>query len=252
MRVNAQLIDAMTNGHVWADRYDGNTEDIFSVQDNFVHKIVSALEVNLTKPEEVQIASNRTDSVTAKEAFDEGWSLYLRFDAKSNTAAIGPLKKAIEIDSEYGRAYAALAMAYFRIVDYFWGQESAIGILEAWHKGLEYLELARKYPTALGYVAAAVEHINDAESEEAVREAGRAIASDPNDPEAHIAMAWALTISGKPNEALDFVASAIRLNPNHPSHYVLTRGIVLFAVGDLKQAAQVFTDGFEKNPQALA
>jgi predicted Zn-dependent protease len=64
-------------------------------------------------------------------------------------------------------------------------------------------------------------------------------------------MAWALTTSGKPNEALDFVASAIRLNPIYPSHYVLTRGIALFAAGDLKQAAQVLAEGLRRVREPL-
>jgi adenylate cyclase len=252
MRVNAQLIDAVTGGHVWADRFDGKTDDIFAVQDSFVHKIVDALEVNLTKPEEVQIASARTDNIAAKEAFDEGWSLYLRFDAKSNAAAIALFQRAIELDPEYGRAYAALALANFRICDYFWKQESGGCGNEVWNKGGDYLKVASKYPTALGYVAEAIPHIHNGEAEEALGDAGRAVGSDPNDPEAHIAMAWALTISGKPNEALDFVASAIRLNPIYPSHYVLARGIALFAAGNLEQAAQAFADGIGKNPQAFA
>jgi adenylate cyclase len=252
MRVNAQLIDAATGGHVWADRFDGKIDDVFSLQDTFVHKIVDALEINLTKPEQEQIASVRTNNVAAKEAFDEGWSLYLRFDAKSNAAAIGLFQRAIELDPEYGRAYAAASMAYFRIDDYLWFQELGMDSTEPWHKGQDYLKLAGKYPTALGYVAEALFHVFSGEIEEAVGDAGRAIALDPNDPEAHIAMAWALTTSGKPNEALDFVASAIRLNPIYPSHYVLARGIALFAAGDLKQAAQVLAEGVEKSPRALA
>ncbi|RWO26050.1 tetratricopeptide repeat protein [Mesorhizobium sp.] len=89
-------------------------------------------------------------------------------------------------------------------------------------------------------------------AKDARRNAGRAIALDPNDPEAHIAMAWALTISGEPAEALNFVATAMRLNPTYPSHYVLARGLALFAMGDLKQAAEVFGDGVRRNPDATA
>ena len=63
-------------------------------------------------------------------------------------------------------------------------------------------------------------------------------------------MAWALTISGQPDEALNFIATAMRLNPNYPSHYVLARGTALFAMGDLKQAAEVFEEGIERNPHA--
>jgi len=65
-------------------------------------------------------------------------------------------------------------------------------------------------------------------------------------------MAWALTISGKPKDALDFVGTAMRLNPNYPSHYVLARGVALLAASDLEQAADVLDEGFKRNPAATA
>jgi tetratricopeptide (TPR) repeat protein len=86
---------------------------------------------------------------------------------------------------------------------------------------------------------------------DALRAAGEAIVLDPNDPEGHIAMAWALTISGKPSEALNFVAAAVRLNPSYPSHYILARGIALFAANRLEEAADVFKEGVERHPDAV-
>jgi ketosteroid isomerase-like protein len=81
---------------------------------------------------------------------------------------------------------------------------------------------------------------------------GQAIALDPNDPEGHIMMAWALTIGGgSPTEALNFIAAAIRLNPNYPSHYPLAHGVTLFATGDVERAAAVLDEGFKRNPHAL-
>ncbi|APG93492.1 adenylate/guanylate cyclase domain-containing protein [Sinorhizobium americanum] len=265
LRVNAQLVDALSGGHVWADRFDGNVADVFGVQDAFVTRIVEALNVNLTGTERTEIARGRTDSLRAKEAFDEGWSLYLRFNADDNAAAVEPLKRAIRIDPEYGRAQAALALVYFRIEDYAWHEEVLFRLDEyVWNqqygapprvavcRAFEYLENATRYPTALGYTAQALAHLRFGRAEEARREAGRAIELGPNDPEAQIAMAWALTTSGEPNAALGFVQKALRLNPNFPSHYVLAHGVALFAASDLEQAAEVFDQGARKNPNATA
>ncbi|RWB25918.1 MAG: tetratricopeptide repeat protein [Mesorhizobium sp.] len=252
VRVNAQLIDALTGGHVWADRFDGNVADIFAVQDVFVAKIVEALRVNLTTTEKTEIARAKPDNIAAKEAFEEGWSLYLRYNAKDTAAAITSLKKATELDPEYGRAYAALALAYFRVVESLWGKELGRDEPYFWWGAHDYIELAKKYPTSLSYTVEALRDVYQGLAEDARRNAGRAIALDPNDPEAHIATAWALTISGEPAEALNFVATAMRLNPNYPSHYVLARGLALFAMGDLKQAAEVFGEGVRRNPDATA
>jgi adenylate cyclase len=265
VRVNAQLIDALTGGHVWADRFNGNIADIFSVQDEFVRKIVEGLQVKLTKQEQQEIARAKPDSIAAKEAFDEGWSLILRMNAKDNAAALVPLKRAIELDPEYGRAYAALAMVLFRGVDYSWGLTASEsqnfqtplpleGVSRGWGLqglALNYLSMARKYPTSLAHTVAVHDFLYEGRGAEARAEAGRAIALDPNDPEGHIMMAWALTIGGRPTEALNFIAAAIRLNPNYPSHYALAHGVVLFATGDVERAAAVLQEGFKRNPQAL-
>ena len=107
VRINAQLIDATTGGHVWADRYDGSAVDIFSVQDEFVRKIVKALAVNLTEEEQEEIGLGQTSNIEAREAFQKGWESYLRYSANDNAAAVSQFQVALELDPEYGRAYAA-------------------------------------------------------------------------------------------------------------------------------------------------
>ena len=252
VRVNAQLIDALTGGHVWADRFDGNVSDIFAVQDRIVSQIVKALEVNLTKTEKEVIANAKTDNISAKEAFDEGWSLYLRFTPKDNAAAVAPLKKAVELDPEYGRAYAALAMVYGNAADFIWEEELGMSRREAWSEHEEYVKLADKYPTPLSYISKAWGDVSAGRSDDARRDAGRAMSLDPNEPEAHIAMAAALIISGEPNAALDFVDAAARLNPNQPSGYFWVRGIALFGANDLPRSAEAFAEGLNRNAQANA
>ncbi len=255
VRVNAQLIDALTGGHVWADRFNGSVTDIFAAQDEFVARIVEALQVTLTQTEKAEIEHAKPSNIAAKEAFERGWNLYLRFNLEDSFEAVSHFEKAIELDPEYGRAYAALSLVYLRAGYYGWYQEFGVadiarrGQVLEWEK---YLQLAQRYPTSLGYTAEALNLVPFSKTDEARRAAGRAIALDPNDPEAHVAMAWALIVSGEPEEALNFIATAIRLNPKYPSHYVLARGVALFQHGDLKQAAEVFEEGFRRNPSAIA
>jgi adenylate cyclase len=255
VRVNAQLIDALTGGHVWADRFNGSVTDIFAAQDEFVSKIVEALQVTLTKSETEEIEHAKPSNIAAKEAFERGWNLYLRFNLKDSFEAVRHFEKAIELDPQYGRAYAALSLVYLRAGYYGWLQDFGVGDIARRGQVFEwerYLQQAQKYPTSLAFTAEALNLVPFSKTNEARRAADRAIALDPNDPEAHVAMAWALIVAGEPEEALNFIATAIRLNPKYPSHYVLTRGVALFHHGDLKQAAEVFEEGFGRNPSAIA
>jgi TolB-like protein/class 3 adenylate cyclase/Flp pilus assembly protein TadD len=254
VRVNAQLIDATTGGHVWAERFDGSVADIFSVQDEFIRKIVKALALNLTEGEQEEIGRGQTEKVEAREAFQKGWELYLRFTAGDNAKAASHFEHAIELDPEYGRAYAALSMVYFRATDWAWAAPLEMSLLihgESRPEGRRYLAKAQTYKTALAHVAATKLHLYMGRHEEGLHEAARAIALDPNDPEAHIAMAWAMITSNKPEAGLEFVETAMRLNPAYPNHYVIALGIAYFAMGDLEHAATVLSEGLEQDPDAI-
>jgi len=110
VRLNAKLIDATTGGNIWAELYDGDGSDYFSIQDSFVEKIVSALSVNLTKDQRNEIESGQTANLKAREAFQRGWQLYRKYTAKSNAKAAENFRKATKHDPKYGRAFAALSM----------------------------------------------------------------------------------------------------------------------------------------------
>ena len=251
LRVNVQLIDAITGGHVWADRFDGTTANVFSVQDVFVARIVNALSLKLTDSAKQEIESGRTENVDARVAFQKGWELLSSLNADDNTRSLDHFKYAVKLDPEYGRAHAAIALAYLR-ADYF-GWYRSIG--HNWRQ-LHYdivpahLKQAEKHPTALVHVIEAFRHLYHGRTKEARTEAERALALQPSDPEAHIVMAWAMITIGNPEQGLRFVESAIRLNPAAPDHYALTEGIAYFSLGDLDKAAEVLTAATKRNPQA--
>ena len=85
----------------------------------------------------------------------------------------------------------------------------------------------------------------------ALTEATRAIAQDPNDPEAYIAMAWAMITTGRPEAGLELVERAMRLNPTYPNYYILALGMAYFAMDDLEKAAEVFAKALERDRGAL-
>jgi adenylate cyclase len=111
VRINAQLIDATTGGHLWAERYDRHYTDIFELQDEFIGKIVAALTVKLTGAEQAQLARRPTDNLEAydyylraeRDVFSEDYSLL------SDTLSL--YEKAIAFDPNFAEAYAGYARA---------------------------------------------------------------------------------------------------------------------------------------------
>lgn len=254
IRVNAQLIDATTGGHVWADRYDGDFEDIFSVQDAFIREIVKALAVNLSEDELVEVTIGQTSNIEAREIFQEGWENYQRYSADDNAVAISQFEKALGLDPEYERAYAGLGLAYLRACKLRWNSPLAMSTGEANSLALSslgFLNEIKGKSSSLAKIAASRIYLYNNRHEEAVAEATRAIAQDPNDPEAYIAMAWAMITTGNPEAGLELVERAMRLNPSYPNYYALARGMAYFAMDDLDKAADVFAEVLEREPDAI-
>ncbi len=251
VRVNAQLIDATTGGHVWADRYDGSVTDIFAVQDAFVREIVGALALNLSESEQEEIAGGQTTNVQALEAFQKGWAHYFRFTPGDNAKAADYFKRAAELDPEYGRAYSALGMVYVRGCQWRWNAELGMSASLANATAQKYLAEGERRASSLTNVAAAQIHLYNERYDEAFTEAARAVALDPNDPEAHVAMALAMIITGRPEAGLEFAQTALRLNPSHPTHYVLAHAMAYFSMNDLEQAATVLGMALERDPGAV-
>jgi TolB-like protein/Flp pilus assembly protein TadD len=251
VRVNAQLIDATTGGHLWADRYDGSVADIFSIQDAFIRKIVKALAVNLSEEEQEEIALGQTSNIEAREVFQKGWDSYLRYSPEDNAEAVSQFLAALELDPEYGRAYAALGLAYLRGCQLLWNKPLNMSVNTANAKARYNLKETENRPSSLANVAASRINLYNNRHEEALTEATRAIAQDPNDPEAYIAMAWAMITTGRPGPGLELVERAMRLNPTYPNYYVLALGMAYFTMDDLEKAADVLGKALERDPGAI-
>ncbi|MGZ3557712.1 MAG: tetratricopeptide repeat protein, partial [Thermodesulfobacteriota bacterium] len=238
VRVNAQLIDATTGGHVWADRYDGDLKNIFAFQDKVTRNVVAALSVELTKDDRERVARKGTENAQAYDVFLKGWQHYLRQTPEDFRAAIVEFKKTVELDPKYGRAYAALAATYWEAYTRYWGV--ALGFSrggETHFQAEQFLTKAMRDPTPLAHQVASAMFLHKQQHDEAIAEAKRAIASDPNDADGYVALANALSFTGKPSEALELVGRAIRLNPHYPPYYLYQLGLAQFGLKRLDEAA---------------
>jgi adenylate cyclase len=250
IRINAQLIDAFTGHHVWADRYDGSMKDVFTLQDRITRKIVSALAVKLTGTEKQALEQRGTNHIEAYDAFLRGWVHFLRITSADLSRAIQSFKKAIELDPNYGRAHAALALAYW------WGTYSPgvmrgmeVSWLEARLRAGQYLRLAMKNPTAIAHHVNGLMYLQRRQHEEAVSELERALVLDPSDPSIYQDMGFASIYSGKPKEAVDFLNRGMRLDPHNPARSLVILGTAQFCMGNLEEAASLIEKGIRINPE---
>jgi TolB-like protein/class 3 adenylate cyclase len=251
VRINTQLIDATTGNHLWAKRYDGKLDNIFALQDKITQKIVAALAVKLSMGEQEKVSRKETDNIEAYDAFLKGWEHYRRWTPEDFRKAIPYFERAIELDSQYGRAYAAIASVYTEGYQRAWDWSHVLGVSAEAMPGLagEYLKEALNYPTPLAHQVASKWYIILLFPEEAIAEAERAIALDSNDAVGYTAMAGALIYSGKPEEAVDFVNKAMRLDPHNITNYLYTLGLAHFGMEKFQEAVSFFERAFKLNPE---
>ena len=183
VRITAQLIDAKTAAHLWADRYDRDLTDIFAVQDEVTLQIVEALKVSLKPAERAVLAEQPTSSVDAHDFFLRGRELWLRLIHGSGRhrevfeQAVAAFRRATEIDPGYAAPYAGLSLVH---------------ILEYQNRWLE-------MPQSLDL---------------AVRFAAQAVEMDPNEPWAQLAVATSRLFNGDPEGTKAAAERALMLSPN--------------------------------------
>jgi adenylate cyclase len=251
VRINAQLIDATTGGHVWAERYDGSLDDVFSMRDKITKKIVTALSDTLVYQEQANVDQVETNSSDAYDSFLRGWEKYRQATPENLKQAINYFKLAIEMDPGYTRSYSALAATYWKIVANGWWHKS-LGLpgAQAVEQARVYLGKAMEQPSALAYqVASERAAFFRGTPDRALAEAERAIALDENDPAGHLAMANALLKANRPDEAIRSMQQAMRLDPHYPAFYLTRFGRAQFDQGSYQQAAATLEQSIGRNPQ---
>jgi len=249
IRINAQLIDATTGHHLWAERYDGHVGDVFALQDRITGKIVAALAVKLTSGELEQVAHKYTGNVTAYDAFLQGRAYYVRRTPDDYAKAVSYFKKAVELDPNYGQAHAALALTYWEGSHNFWTFNLGVSWKEARDRAERHLKTAMENPSSLAHQVYSKMLIDWHLHEEAIYEAERAIALDPNDANSYLAMAYVLVYAGRPKEAVDFVQRAMRLDPHYPAYQLYVLGLAHFVMEEFDAAVPLFERALKRNPE---
>lgn len=228
VRINAQLIDAASGHHLWAERYDRDQSDLFALQDQVMAQIVSALAIRLTEQERAQVSRIPTDNL---EAYDH----YLRAenrdpsktDVEDLRRALEAYSQAIALDPGFADAYAGYARAAAEI----WRQDfnnllaGPVARAQAYEAAGRALKLDPENARAYGVLA--VIQLVDGDHESAIASARKAVALRPNDAEAHAELALVLAFSGEPEAAAE-IEAARRIDPTPSAELLVNAGIVFY------------------------
>ena len=208
VRITGQLVDGKDGVHLWADRYDRDLTDIFALQDEITHTIVGQLKVKLLPEEKKVIEQAPTDNVEAYTHYLRARD-YLHMRTKTSLQLARRLfARAVELDPLYARAYAGMA--------------DCDSYLSSW----------------LG-VAISIDEI--------LATTGKALAIEPNLPEAHAARGHALVNAGRRAEAVSAFEQALALDPNcHEANYYYGR--FCYTEGDFDRAAKHYIRALEIQP----
>jgi TolB-like protein/Tfp pilus assembly protein PilF len=236
IRVTAQLIEAASGNHVWAERYDRDFEDIFAVQDELTQSIVAAL------PGRIAAALVRKSRHKSSERLD-AYDLYLRARELADQhrredlpRAIALLQQAIEQDPRYARAQAWLSDLLVQT----WWQTDAEGDFEAAdHASATAVRLDPE--DSLCHACRGQVLLFRRDYDGARHHFERAIGLSPSDADISAAMAVFLMYTGQAQQAVELVRRAMRFNPLHPQWYVETLGMSLMIARRYEDAAQVFS-----------
>ena len=241
VRITAQLIDATTGNHVWADRYDRPLEDVFAVQDEVTQKIASTLAAPWGGVlSQAGRASARRKSPQSLEAYDYyllGIEHKHRYTQEDNKKAHELLAKAIEIDPGFVRAYVGVAAADSVDIDNGW-TSSRQQSLNDWLAVLNTaLALDPSDSQARMMLGVYYQYVGDLKR--SLAELEKAVSLNPNDADVLINAAWGMPWFGKPERAAELADLAVRLNPNYPDWYNSGLLPVYFFSGQLDRAVAV-------------
>ncbi len=213
VRITAQLIDAIGDRHVWAERFDRVLDDIFAVQDEITQSIVGAVAPEYLTAEMQRVRRKEVPRLDAWElAVRAHWHI-AQFTKDDNIEARKLLLKATEIDPESSFGLSDLAFTYMADSVY-WGIDLDRSITEAVKTAKRAVAINNRDAYAYALLGAA--DLYSARHDDAVRSLKQAITVNPNDPHAHAVLGRTMVYLGEIDTALDHVNRAIRLSPRDP------------------------------------
>jgi adenylate cyclase len=250
VRITAQLIDALTGHHLWAERYDRGLKDIFALQDEITIKIITALRVKLTTGDEARLTAKGTENLQAYLKFLKARESFFTQTKEGNIQARRLVKEVIEQDSEFPTAYALLGATHWMDVIYGSSEFPRESLKRAFELTQKAIALDDSHATAhslLGWLYLFMKRQYD----KAIAECERAVSLAPSSAMTNIWMAGVLTYAGRHEEAVRYSEQALRLNPLPEGWYFRFLGYTYFGVGQYEDAIAAYKKALNRAPNDI-
>ena len=248
VRINAQLIDVYSGGHLWAERYDRDLIDIFDIQDEVTSKIVAELTINLTKSEKKQLIHRSTENLNAYDCVLRGMLSYWRYTKEDHSQAQILFQSAIDLDNNYAEAYSWLGLTVLHSWTQGWNQipETLESAYQLANKALALNDSLPEAHRLLGDI-----YLYQKEHEKAALELKTAISLNPNYSDSLAGLADIYNWAGNPKDAIPLMKRAIRLNPHHIAWYPYILGVSYVFLEENEKAVEVLERGLVRHPDFL-
>ncbi len=249
VRITAQVIDALTGRHIWAERYDRDLKDIFALQDEVTRNILTAMQVKITEGEQALRHDKGVRNLNCYLKLLEGRNYSNRFDIEGNNLARRMGEEALVMCPESSSAYYLLAATH--MMDYLF--RSAKSPRESIEKAIELAQKAIAIDDAYAQPHGLLSTLYSIkrEHEKALAEGERAVALDPNGADAHAFYGTSLYFGGRPEEAIPLFQKAIRLNPLGPTWYFHNFGNALRITGRFEEAVSAYKKALQRAPDNI-
>jgi len=253
LRFTAQLIDATSGAHIWADRFEGDITDLFELQDRFTESIVAAIEPNLQLAEIERLKSKPVANLDAYDLMLRAQQLAYEFTEESLTAALAYLKRALKMDPSYALAMALAAYCYAARRVQGWTTDFPAETAEGLHLASRAVELGNDDGNVLWMAAYSVWQLGR-EAQRAKELGYRSLRLNSNSSMALTITAWTEMISGNSGKAIELCHRANRLSPRDPRGWLIATclGFVHFYEGRFDEAKSWAERALGHNPRFSA
>jgi adenylate cyclase len=238
MRITAQLIDAASGRHLWADRYDRSLQDLFALQDEITLKIVFALQVKLSVGVQTRLTGKTMPNFEAWSYYVRGYGHMKRHTKADNAKARELFERAASLAPEYAMVSTALGWTHFDDAHHGWSKSRKGSLLRA-------VELAKKAKTLddsdpMIHALWGAIYLQQRRYDQAIAEGEKSVALGPNQSLPHFLLAMYLSHTSRYKEAVPLIRKAMRLDPYYPSSHLELLGSVYVQMGEYEEALEAF------------